>query len=76
MAWQLVVELEHATGLAVAASFKHVSPAGAAVAVPLRPIEFEAYECSPDESFDAGRTRLLASTQCRSHVLLWRFLCH
>ena len=34
-AWQLVRELERATGLAAAASFKHVSPAGAAVAVPL-----------------------------------------
>ncbi len=34
-AWQLVRELRHATSLAAAASFKHVSPAGAAVAVPL-----------------------------------------
>lgn len=34
-AWQLVRELKQATGLAAAASFKHVSPAGAAVAVPL-----------------------------------------
>ena len=33
--WQLVTELKKATGLAAAASFKHVSPAGAAVAVPL-----------------------------------------
>ncbi len=33
--WQLVKELKEATGLAAAASFKHVSPAGAAVAVPL-----------------------------------------
>ena len=30
--WQLVRELSAATGLAAAASFKHVSPAGAAVA--------------------------------------------
>jgi AICAR transformylase/IMP cyclohydrolase PurH len=34
-AYQLVKELKIATGLAAAASFKHVSPAGAAVAVPL-----------------------------------------
>ena len=34
-AWQLVRELREATGLPAAASFKHVSPAGAAVAVPL-----------------------------------------
>ena len=33
--WQLVCELKAATGLPSAASFKHVSPAGAAVAVPM-----------------------------------------
>jgi phosphoribosylaminoimidazolecarboxamide formyltransferase/IMP cyclohydrolase len=33
--WQLVKELKQATGLPAAASFKHVSPSGAAVAVPL-----------------------------------------
>jgi phosphoribosylaminoimidazolecarboxamide formyltransferase/IMP cyclohydrolase len=33
--WQLVSELKKATNLPAAASFKHVSPAGAAVAVPL-----------------------------------------
>ncbi len=33
--WQLVRELKEATGLPSAASFKHVSPAGAAVAQPL-----------------------------------------
>lgn len=33
--WQLVKELKEATGLPSAASFKHVSPAGAAVYVPL-----------------------------------------
>ena len=38
-AWQLVLELKQATGLAAAASFKHVSPAGAAVAVPLTEVE-------------------------------------
>ena len=34
-AWQLVRELDGATGLPAAASFKHVSPAGAAVGLPL-----------------------------------------
>jgi len=34
--WQLVKELRQATGLAGAASFKHVSPAGAAVGIPLQ----------------------------------------
>ena len=33
--WQLVKELKAATGMAAAASFKHVSPAGAAVGAPL-----------------------------------------
>ncbi len=33
--WQLVRELKKATGLVAAASFKHVSPAGAAVGLPL-----------------------------------------
>ena len=34
-AWQLVRELKEATGMPAAASFKHVSPAGAAVGLPL-----------------------------------------
>ena len=33
--WQLVKELKDATGLCAAASFKHVSPAGAALGLPL-----------------------------------------
>lgn len=33
--WQLVKELKAATGMAAAASFKHVSPAGAAIGLPL-----------------------------------------
>jgi len=37
--WQLVLALKGATGLPAAASFKHVSPAGAAVAVPLSETE-------------------------------------
>lgn len=36
--WQLVKELKKATGLPAAASFKHVSPAGAAVGLPLTDI--------------------------------------
>jgi len=34
-AWQLVMELKQALGMPAAASFKHVSPAGAAVAAPM-----------------------------------------
>jgi phosphoribosylaminoimidazolecarboxamide formyltransferase/IMP cyclohydrolase len=43
-AWQLVREAKLATGLAAAASFKHVSPAGAALAAPLSPELARAYE--------------------------------
>ncbi len=41
--WQLVKELKEATGLPAAASFKHVSPAGAAVAIPLSDVEKQIY---------------------------------
>jgi AICAR transformylase/IMP cyclohydrolase PurH len=48
-AWQLVREARVATGLAAAASFKHVSPAGAAVAAPLTPELARAYEVEGKE---------------------------
>jgi hypothetical protein len=41
--WQLVKELKAALGLPAATSFKHVSPAGAAVAVPLTPEQASHY---------------------------------
>ena len=41
--WQLVRELKKATGLPAATSFKHVSPAGAAVGLPLTDIEKKIY---------------------------------
>lgn len=41
--WQLVKELKEATGLPAAASFKHVSPAGAAVGLPLNSTEQQIY---------------------------------
>lgn len=41
--WQLVRELKQATGLPAAASFKHVSPAGAAVGLPLSDIDRQIY---------------------------------
>ncbi len=41
--WQLVRELKQATGLPAAASFKHVSPAGAAVGLPLSLVERQIY---------------------------------
>ncbi len=52
--WQLVSELKRATGLPAAASFKHVSPAGAAVGLPMSDVEKHIYwvddmdvECTP-----------------------------
>ena len=41
--WQLVKELKEATGLPAAASFKHVSPAGAAVGLPLSETDRKIY---------------------------------
>ncbi len=41
--WQLVKELKEATGLPAAASFKHVSPAGAAVGLPLSEVDRQIY---------------------------------
>ncbi|MBQ1822390.1 MAG: phosphoribosylaminoimidazolecarboxamide formyltransferase [Lachnospiraceae bacterium] len=41
--WQLVSELKKATGLPAATSFKHVSPAGAAVGLPLNDVEKKIY---------------------------------
>ena len=41
--WQLVRELKEATGLPAAASFKHVSPAGAAVGLPLTETDRQIY---------------------------------
>lgn len=47
-AWQLARELKQVAGVPGAASFKHVSPAGAAIARPLSP-EFRASQMLPDE---------------------------
>lgn len=41
--WQLVRELKEATGLPAATSFKHVSPAGAAIGLPLSDVERKIY---------------------------------
>ena len=46
--WQLVKELRAATGLPAAASFKHVSPAGAAVGLPLSDTDKAIYFVDPD----------------------------
>ena len=46
--WQLVKELKEATGLPAAASFKHVSPAGAAVGLPLTETDKKMYFVKDD----------------------------
>ena len=47
-AWQLVQELKTATGLPAAASFKHVSPAGVALGLPLSSVERKIYFVADD----------------------------
>ena len=47
--WQLVQELKAATGLPSAASFKHVSPAGAAVGLPLSDVDRKIYFVDDNE---------------------------
>jgi phosphoribosylaminoimidazolecarboxamide formyltransferase/IMP cyclohydrolase len=53
-AWQLVKELKDALGKPAAASFKHVSPAGAAIGVPLDDDEKKVYFVDDIEGIDAS----------------------
>ena len=59
--WQLVKELKKATGLPAATSFKHVSPAGAAVGLPLTEVERKIYWVD-----DMGELSPLASAYARA----------
>ncbi|MBR1508633.1 MAG: phosphoribosylaminoimidazolecarboxamide formyltransferase [Eubacterium sp.] len=59
--YQLVKELKKATGLPAATSFKHVSPAGAAVGLPLSDIEKKIYWVD-----DLGELSPLASAYARA----------
>ena len=59
--WQLVKELKEATGLPAATSFKHVSPAGAAVGLPLSEVEKKIYWVE-----DLGDLSPLASAYARA----------
>ena len=59
--WQLVKELKQATGLPAATSFKHVSPAGAAVGLPLSEVERKIYWVD-----DLGDLSPLASAYARA----------
>ena len=59
--FQLVTELKRATGLPAATSFKHVSPAGAAVGLPLSEVEAKIYWVA-----DLGELTPLASAYARA----------
>ena len=59
-AWQLVSELAEATGQPAAASFKHVSPAGAAIGVPLNESEAQSLMAN-DIPLDPRRPSLAAA---------------
>ncbi len=59
--WQLVKELKKATGIPAATSFKHVSPAGAAVGLPLTEVERKIYWVD-----DMGELSQLASAYARA----------
>ena len=59
--WQLVKELKKATGLPAATSFKHVSPAGAAVGLPLNEVERKIYWVD-----DMGELSAMASAYARA----------
>lgn len=58
--WMLVKEARQALGVVAAASFKHVSPAGAAIAVPLTEAEKRAYEVGEKEPRGAALAYLRA----------------
>ncbi|KAL6818652.1 bifunctional purine biosynthesis protein [Trichoderma sp. SZMC 28013] len=53
-AWPLVKELKEALGKPAAASFKHVSPAGAAIGLPLTPEEKKVYFVNDIEGIDSS----------------------
>lgn len=59
--WQLVSELKRATGKPAAASFKHVSPAGAAIGLPLSETEAQIYWVA-----DMGELSPMASAYARA----------
>ena len=59
--WQLVRELKKATGMCAATSFKHVSPAGAAIGKPLSEVERKIYFVD-----DLGELTPLASAYARA----------
>ena len=70
--WQLVRDLKKATGLPAAASFKHVSPAGAAVGLPLSETEKQIYFVDEGADSQPHRLRLHPRPRRRPPLLLRR----
>ena len=79
--WQLVRDLKKATGLPAATSFKHVSPAGASIGLPLTETLAKIYWV---EDMNWKEFRLLpahmpvpeAQTECLPSVILFPFLMY
>ncbi|NMA24367.1 MAG: phosphoribosylaminoimidazolecarboxamide formyltransferase [Clostridiales bacterium] len=67
--WQLVKELKTATGLPCAASFKHVSPAGAAVGLPISDTDRKTYfvENIPLSPLACAYVRARGADRCSSY---------
>ena len=76
--WQLVRELKRATGLPAATSFKHVSPAGAAIGLPLTDIEVDVLSGHRADIEKAGAVLCLPSANtvslCRNKLFFHKKL--
>lgn len=70
--WQLVSELKKATGLPSATSFKHVSPAGAAVGLPLTDTLKKIYWVDDLGELSPLACCLCKSKRCRQNVIIRR----
>ena len=70
--YQLVKDLKGALGLPAAASFKHVSPAGAAVGLPLDATLRRMYHIAPETELSPPCLRLCPRARGRPYVELRR----
>ena len=71
--WQLVRDLKKATGLPAATSFKHVSPAGASIGLPLNETLAKIYWVGDMDwkNFFPACMCVCKSKRCRSYVIIW-----
>ena len=72
--WQLVKELKEATGLPAATSFKHVSPAGAAVGLPLDDVLRKIYWVDDQGELSPAGKCLCKSQRSRPYVSFGDFI--